>query len=121
MGQQTQEVAASQWHDELERLTKEHHGDDATIEVLSDLGAQPESERLALAYLEYDHKDDVVIVAVGPAGDLPVLRHVVARPRTIYVSSLSDAELALDIEAADRSRTLVTLFRHPPDQAADTA
>jgi hypothetical protein len=113
---QTQEIAARRWHDELERLTSAHQGDDAAIEVLSDLGAQPESEGLALAYLEYDHKDDVVVVAVGADPRDPVLRHVVARPQRIFVSSIDpDGGLALDIEAADGSKTLVTLHRHAAD------
>ena len=44
----------------------EHQADDVTIEVVDPtFGPNQEAERLPLAYIEYDPKDDVVVVAVG--------------------------------------------------------
>jgi hypothetical protein len=117
MSQDTEEIEALRWHDSLELLSKENEGTDATIEVVSaDFGDQEEAARIPLAYVEYDHKDDVVIVGVGglTARYPVVLRHIIEHPRRIAVtSSVPNALLALDIEAADGSKTLVTLHRRP--------
>ena len=117
MSQDTDEIAAADWHDFLELLTKEHAGEGATIEVVSlDFGDQLEAEKIPLAYVEYDRKDDVVIVGLGGLDSrFPVvLRHFIEHPRRILVtSSVPNAILALDVEAADSSKTIVTLHRPP--------
>jgi hypothetical protein len=117
MSQDTDEIVAADWHDFLELLTKEHAGEGATIEVVSlDFGDQFEAEKIPLAYVEYDRKDDVVIVGLGGLDSrFPVvLRHFIEHPRCVLVtSSVPNAILALDVEAADSSKTIVTLHRPP--------
>jgi hypothetical protein len=105
------------WRDFFELLTKEHEGDDVTIEVVSlDFGDQLEAEKLPLAYIEYDDKDDVFIVAVGGRdGRYPaVLRHMIAHPKTIMVDSPApNVTMAIDVVGGDGAQTLVTLHRRP--------
>jgi hypothetical protein len=104
-----------EWREFLELLTKEHEGDEVKIEVASmDFGDNLQAERLPLAYVAYDDKDDVAIVAVGGRdGRYPVvLRHMIERPRTISVDPATpDAARALDIVGADGTHTYVTLHR----------
>src|ERR1700730_1181444 len=63
----TEALARDSWRDALEHFTKIHQGDGATIEIVDrNFGDQVEAtEVLPLTYIEYDPKDDVVVVAVG--------------------------------------------------------
>ena len=113
MGDQPNEFPREETHRLLEELTKEHEGDEVTIELLDqEFGDASEVERLPLAYIDYDPKDDVVVVAVG--GRDPrypvVLRHFVEHPQRVLADSYGrEGGLALDILGSDGSRTIVTL------------
>lgn len=79
----------SEWAALLDRLTRNHEGDQVTIELLDPTyGDLHEAERLPFAYASYDPRDDVVVVAVG--GVRPrfpvVLRHIVTGPAEVSVS-----------------------------------
>jgi hypothetical protein len=107
-------LAASEWQSRLEKLTEQHEGAPVTIEVLDqEFGDEEEVEKLPLAYLAFDPKDDVVIVAVGGReGRFPaVLHHLVEHPREIAVDSYGDGLVAVDIVGADVGHTIVTV--HP--------
>jgi hypothetical protein len=110
-----EELARSEWHDALEELSAARQGDEVTIEVLDrEFGDVHEAERIPLAYVEYDHKDDAVTVAVGgfTARYPVVLRHFVPHPRAIYVHPPQPEEAqALDLVDGEGVQTLVTL--HP--------
>ncbi len=113
MTQVRAERAPVEWRDFLEQLTREHEGDEVTIEVLSpEFGDQEEAERLAFSYLEYDNKDDVVIVAVGGRdARYPLLRHMIYHPRKVLVDPPQpDAARAVDVEDGDGTHTIVTLI-----------
>lgn len=113
MTQVRTERPSVEWRDFLEQLTREHEDDEVTIEVLSpDFGDQEEAERLAFSYLEYDNKDDVVIVAVGGRdGRYPLLRHMIWHPRKILVDPpLPAAARAVEVEDGDGTHTIVTLI-----------
>jgi len=114
------EHLGSQWQELLQGITKDHAGDDVTIEVLSrDFGDGLELERLPLASLSYDPKDDVAIVAVGGRdGRLPVvLRHLVEHPLQIVAEEVpAGSGLTLEIVSGDGDRTFVIL--HPPSADA---
>jgi hypothetical protein len=103
------------WRDFLEQVTKVHKGDDVTIEVFSlEFGDEYEAERLPLSYIEYDNKDDVVIVAVGGRdGRYPVvLRHMVWHPQKLLADPPDpDAVRAIEIVDSDDIRTIVSLAR----------
>jgi hypothetical protein len=115
--QQREEIPRSAWQESLELLTKEHEGDEVTIELVDEsLGDQEESARLPLNFIEYDRKDDVVIVGVGGHSTrFPViLRHMIHHPQTIWVHppapALSRFVWIVDPEGIE---TLVQLHRRP--------
>lgn len=101
------------WRDFLEQVTKAHEGDNTTIEVLSlEFGDEYEAEKLPLGYIEYDNKDDVVIVAVGGRdGRYPVvLRHMIWHPQRLLADPPEpDTVRALEIIDKDDTRTIVSL------------
>jgi hypothetical protein len=119
MSQNTQdkyEVAPEELRELFDRLSQEHEGYNVTIEVVSrDLGDQYEAEKLPLAYLAYDEKDDTFIVAVGGRdGRYPVLRHMIEHPKQVMASTLDEqTPWAIDVVAADGTQTIVTLHRPP--------
>ncbi len=112
-----EEVPRSTWHESLDSLTRQHEGDDVTIELPAlDSGDQYEAERVPFAYIEYDGHDDAVSVAVGGKdGRYPVvLRHAIEHPQRILLStSVSDEATTVEIVGADGSQTLVTLHPRP--------
>ena len=112
--QQLHEVPRHDWHRFFDGLTREHAGHTVTIEILDqDFGDELEAERMPLAYLEYDPKDDMVNVAVGGrTSRYPVvLRHQIVHPETISADqALPAIAWAFEVRDADGSRTFVTLF-----------
>jgi glycosyltransferase involved in cell wall biosynthesis len=108
--------ARHHWQQFLERVTTERDGDEVTIEVLSrDFGDGLEVQRLPLASLAYDPKDDVAIVAIGGRDSrIPVvLRHLVTHPQQIVAEAVApDDDLVVEIVDGDGDRTFVTLH-HP--------
>jgi hypothetical protein len=110
------EVAPAEWRTFFERLSDDLSGDDVTIEVLTDeYGHQYEAEELPFDFLDYDDKDDAFIVAVGGRDRrYPALRHIINQPKRIVVDTLSPNQpWAIDVEAVDGSRTIIT-FQRPP-------
>lgn len=107
------EPARPEWGNYLEQLTKDHQGDSLTIEVVGlDYGDQFEAERMPFAYIEYDDKDDAVVVGAGGKDSrLPVvLRHLVEHPQTVLADPLAPSVArAFDIVGRDSTSTIVTL------------
>ena len=107
------------WQEQLDELTEQFAGGSVTIELLDqEFGDEEEVERLPLAYVAYDPKDDVVIVAVGgQSARYPVvLRHIVDDPQRIAVDPLGegeDAPVGIDVAGGDGGRTIVTIHRQP--------
>jgi hypothetical protein len=112
MSDEGPELPRSQWQARLEELTKQHEGHAVAIELLDhEFGDEAEVEMLPLAYIEFDPKDDVVIVAVGGRdGRYPVvLRHMVEHPQRIMADSYGEGRVALDIVDGDGDHTIVTI------------
>jgi hypothetical protein len=81
-----------------------------------DFGDQVEAERLPLAYIEYDDKDDVFIVGVGGRESRypVVLNHMIPHPKTILVdSSIPTMAMAIDVIDSEGRQTIITLHRPP--------
>ena len=115
MTHDSEEIPPSSWYDALQSLTKQHEGDDITIEVLAlDLGDEYEAEKVPFAYIEYDRHDDAVNVAVGGRdGRYPVvLRHTILHPQRVSMSAPGE-ESTVDVAAGDGDQTLIT-FHHRP-------
>jgi hypothetical protein len=116
MTESSEELARPSWQDFLESLTTERAGSDVTIEVLTaEYGDQYEAEKLPFTYVEYDPKDDVVIVTVGGRDSrYPVLRHIIGRPQKIlFTEELPDTGPALEVTGGDGAQTLITFHRPP--------
>jgi hypothetical protein len=108
----TEEPPKEAWRGTLDEITRAHRGEVVTVEVVGrQVGDQVEVDALPLAYLEYDNKDDVVIVAVHDRdGDDFVLRHIIEHPKNVRVHPASpEVAEALDVVAEDGTHTLVML------------
>jgi hypothetical protein len=117
MTTQMRVVPKEEWHDFLEQLTKDHEQDRVTIEVVGEeFGDQFEGTELSLDNIEYDHKDNVVVVAVGDRGEGSpvVLRHFVRDPEKVFFEpELGHGVWALDLVSRDGSQTIVTALAEP--------
>jgi hypothetical protein len=103
----------TEWTQLTDRLTAEYDGYDITIEVLDpEAGDNEMVERLPFDSITYDHKDDVVAVAVG--GKSPrypvVLRHLIYHPREFVVDLIPEGA-AVKVTDDTGTTTLVSLLR----------
>jgi hypothetical protein len=114
----TEALARDAWQDALDDFTKIHQGDGATIEVVDrNFGDQVEAtELLPLAYIEYDRKDDVVVVAVGgQTARFPVvLRHIINHPEQIFIyPPRPEPSETVDVTDREGTQTVVTVHPRP--------
>jgi hypothetical protein len=117
MSDQGPELPRPQWQARLDELTQQYQGHGVAIGLLDqEFGDEAEVEMLPLAFLEFDPKDDVVIVAVGGRdGRYPlVLRHIVEHPQGILADSVGHDRVALDIVDGDGNHTIVTIHAPTP-------
>lgn len=113
---ETATVDRSEWAAVLDRVTKRHQGELVTIELLDPTyGDMHEAERLPFAYVAYDPRDDVVIVAVGgESSRYPViLRHIINHPTEVSTAEERAAGAAIRVIDAEGTPTLVTFFPEP--------
>jgi hypothetical protein len=78
------------------------------------LGSQVQAEWLRIFSVNYDHKDDIIIIA------LDGLEHIIHRPNTIFIDDLDGQVTSLEVVDADHTRHLVQL-RKPLAQPAIAA
>ena len=114
----TEVLGRDAWRDALADVTRRHQGDGVTIEVLGrDFGDQLEAtEHLPLTYIDYDPKDDVVIVAVGgQTARFPVvLRHMIEHPNRVFISPPRGTPTeSVGITDGEGTETIVTLRPRP--------
>lgn len=112
-----------EWSTLTNRLTADHRGHDAVIEIIDpDGGDNPLVERLPFESIIYDAKDDVVIVSVG--GRSPrfpvVLRHLIPRPQEILFDLIPQGA-ALKITDSSGTTTLISLLRRPAGEDRQSA
>jgi hypothetical protein len=103
----------SDWKNAFDQLTADHEGQHVTIELLDpSVGYQHEAERLPFAYINFDPKDDVIVVAVGgKSRRYPVvLRHMMWHPTEVDLAVDGVPEPAVRIVEPDGTTTLVTFF-----------
>ena len=106
----------SEWRNALDRLTADQEGQQVTIELFDpSVGYQREAERLPFGYINFDPKDDVIVVAVGgKSRRYPVvLRHMVWHPSEVDLAVEGLPEPAVRIVEPDGTTTLVTFFDQP--------
>ena len=107
----TMAIDRSQWAEQLDEVTRDHEGDEVTIEVLDkDWGDAHEVEWMPFTYVTYDKKDDVVIIGVGGrSAAWPVLlRHVVRHPVEVSLATVGE-EAVLRVAEQDGTVTLVAI------------
>jgi hypothetical protein len=113
---ETEEVPRGEWIGYLDVLTRNHQGEPVTVEVLDGKeGAQVEASNLSLQGISADVKrsgEHDVNIILGAERNPPLTR-MIPEARHIRVER-GDRGLdeALEIEAADGSKTLVR-FRMP--------
>ena len=99
-----QQIDESGWAAFFDVLNKILVGKRAEIEVASlDLGDQVEAEWLPLIGVTYDHKDDLVEVA------LEGLDHMIRKPREIYVDHNVGDLVAIYILDSDGAHQIIRL------------
>ena len=115
----TREVPRDGWKSFFDAFSREHEGWIATVELLaSEIGDQDESTRLPLVGVSADVKEASRIdVIVGGRPDAHVT-HVIDGPERVWITEREDGILdALEIEADDGKRTIVSFRRVSPVQA----
>ena len=103
----------TEWTRLTDRLSAEYAGYDVTVEVLDpEVGDNPMVERLPFDNVTYDHKDDVLVVAVGGKDKRypVVLRHLMHHPRELVVDQNPQGVL-LKVTDESGTTTLVSLLR----------
>jgi hypothetical protein len=97
----------SEWRPFFDAMSKILVGKRAEIEIASlDLGDQIEAEWLPLLGIAYDHKDDVLEIA------LEGLDHLVPKPQEVYVDVGVGGLLTIEVIDGDGNRQIV-LLREP--------
>ena len=113
----TQELPRETWRPYFDELSKTLGTVEATVEVVGrDLGAQIEAERLVLAGISYDDRDDVLVIGLGaPGKPQEDLEHLVDHPRRIMIatSEAPPEEMTIDVEDGEGHKTIVHVERPP--------
>jgi uncharacterized protein DUF5335 len=111
LGMRTEEIARSDWERSLDAFSAVHEGWLVSLQVLSpELGAQPVITDLPLVGVTLDDEQaqGIAIAAERSAGEHAT--HFVAAPTHVWVERTEEgADVALEIESSDGSRTLLSL------------
>src|SRR4051795_3531962 len=105
----TQEIPREAWREYFDTLAKVLPTVEATVEVIGrDLGDQFIGERVLLAGISYDSKDDVLVIGLDTPGGLPEeVEHLVYHPQRVMVTGLDDGSTVIDVEDAEEHQTIV--------------
>src|SRR4029450_1080325 len=104
----------TEWTRLTDRLSAEYAGYGVTIEVLApEVGDNPMGGGMPFHHVTYDHKDAVLVVAVGGKDQRypVVLRHLIPHPRELVVDQ-NPQGAALKVTDEAGTTTLVSLL--PP-------
>lgn len=108
-----QQIDRSGWTVFFDTVTKTLVGKRAEIEVASlDIGDQIEARWTPLIGITYDHKDDLIEVA------LEGIDHLIKAPKEVYVDYDVGGTIAIEIIDSDGARQIVKL-KDPLDLPAD--
>jgi hypothetical protein len=99
-----EQIDRNRWAPFFDALTNALMGKQAEIEVASlDLGDQIEAEWAPLIGITYDHKDDLIEIA------LDELDHLIRSPREVFVDFGVGGIVAIAIVDSDGNRQIVKL------------
>jgi hypothetical protein len=111
----TQEIPRDAWRAYFDTVAKVMPTVEATVEVIGrDLGDQFVGERVLLAGISYDDKDDVLVIGLDTPGGLPEeVEHLVSNPQRVMVAGLDDGSTVIDVEDAEGHQTIVRYAEVP--------
>jgi hypothetical protein len=99
-----EQIERARWAPFFDNVTKSLIGKQAEIEVASlDLGDQIEAEWAPLIGITYDHKDDLIEIA------LEELDHLIRSPRAVFVDFGVGGLVAIAIDDGNGNRQIVRL------------
>jgi hypothetical protein len=109
-------IERDHWKEFLDELTDERVGYQVSMEVLDRSYGDPhEVEKMPFSYVNYDPKDDVVVLGVG--GNSPrfpvLLRHMIWHPSDLEITEAKVIEADLRVAEKDGTTTLVHFFPAP--------
>ena len=105
---ETREIPREDWMPFFTDFTRRNAERSATVQVLArGIGAQYQARRLALQGIFLERGRTTITIGLGRS---PVLvEHPVTGPRRVWVETFSGREEAIEIEAADETKTIVEL------------
>jgi Family of unknown function (DUF5335) len=111
----TQEIQREAWRGYFDTLGKLLPTVEVTVEVIGeDLGDQFIGERVLLAGISYDEKDDVLVIGLNTQGGLQEeVEHLVWNPQQVMVTSLEDGSTAIEVEDAESHQTIIRYVQVP--------
>jgi hypothetical protein len=109
----------AEWPAVFTLISKNLAGSRTEIEVDSlNLGSQIEAEWLPLVGITYDHKDDVIDVALD--GSDKLIDHLIRQPREVFIDETPTELASLEIIDGDGARQIILLreplLLPPPEQ-----
>jgi hypothetical protein len=116
----TREIPREEWIRFFDDFSKQHQGWIVSLEVLgSDIGDQEEAAGLPLVGISADAKggENRIVIIVGGRVDDDVTRIIEAPKRVWLKPPQSVADEAVEVEAGDGTKTLVTFQHIPPGEA----
>ena len=107
--QDTTEIPRDSWDAFFARFSEDHETQIVAVEVMgSDIGAQVEGRSLLFSGISPATKDDKALALTFDSVSGEHLTHMVNKPTHVWLQRAADnTDQALEIEAADGSRTLV--------------
>src|SRR5262245_13635902 len=114
----TRQIPMENWIDFLDGFSRRHDRWLATVEILGELGAQREAESLPLIGVTADrHSPHAITILLG--GDQGEVAHSVPEPSGLWVEERAGSEHALEIEAKEGEKTIVTFRSTVPPESVD--
>ena len=112
----TQEIIHDKWNDFFNSFSRQHEGWLATLEVFGpEVGAQEEARNVPFEGISVGSakgESDSLIINVGKSPE-DYVSHKIDQPTHVWLrQATTGADLALEIEAQDQSKTLLR-FRSP--------
>jgi hypothetical protein len=108
---ETREIPRDDWAPFFTAFTRRNAERPASVQVLSrDIGAQYEARRLALQGIFLERGLTTITIVLGRSPQL--VEHPVASPRRVWVETSDSGYEAVEIEAADDTKTIVELARN---------
>lgn len=115
----TREIPREGWDTFFSRFSDEHETQFVAVEVMGrDIGAQIESRQLLLSGISRGDQDGESLALMFDSVNGEHLTHMVNKPTRVWVQQAPDnTDGALEIEAADGTRTLLRFSPYEPGSA----